>query len=358
MSLADKLRGNELFAHLGERELEAFAGCFSRSRYPAGVTVIKQGDTTWEAYLVESGEVTIQRETPYGQFALASLGPGQLFGETSFIDREPRSGDVVTASDCYLLVMNPLAAEAVLERDPHLGLALHWAIWRSLSRKLRETNEKLSRFFSSTGKRPSTAPPPTARNSGVFRVAMTDKRALFAEQKLSNLEINFLSSLSRERKVGAGQVLFREGDEGDAMYIVLEGRVMISKFIPGAGEEALAFLERGDYFGEMALIDQQPRSADAKAHEGGAVVLALPREVVAGLLDVERQRVSSLRLLRILCSLVAKRLREVDDKIIGWYILAGGGDGSEQEFPAELREGLAELDLSGGLVGREVEDED
>ena len=52
------------------------------------------------------------------------------------------------------------------------------------------------------------------------------------------------------------------------MYVVLEGRIMISKYIPGAGEEALAFLERGDYFGEMALIENQPRSADAKSDGG------------------------------------------------------------------------------------------
>jgi len=42
--------------------------------------------------------------------------------------------------------------------------------------------------------------------------------------------------------------------------------VLISKFIPGVGEEALAILERGDFFGEMALIDRAPRSADARAH--------------------------------------------------------------------------------------------
>ena len=54
------------------------------------------------------------------------------------------------------------------------------------------------------------------------------------------------------------------------MYVVLEGRVMISKRIPGAGEDALAFLERGDYFGEMALIDDENRSASATAHDDGA----------------------------------------------------------------------------------------
>ena len=120
-----------------------------------------------------------------------------------------------------------------------------------------------------------------------------------------------------------GAHLFHEGDPGDAMYVVLGGRVLISKFIPGAGEEALAFLERGDYFGEMALIDQAPRSAQARAHDDGAVVLAIPGEVVNGLLDVNK--VSSLPLLRILCAMVTKRLRELDDKIVGWYILSGGG---------------------------------
>ena len=114
-------------------------------------------------------------------------------------------------------------------------------------------------------------------------------------------------------------MLFREGDPGDAMYVVLDGRVRISKHIPGAGEEALAILERGDYFGEMALIDQMPRSAEAKAHERGAVVLSIPQMVVGQLLD--RHKLSSVRLLRILCGLVAQRLREIDDKLITWYIL-------------------------------------
>jgi hypothetical protein len=72
----------------------------------------------------------------------------------------------------------------------------------------------------------------------------------------------------------------------------------------------------------MALIDGAPRSAQARAHDGGAVVLAIPGEVVNGILDV--RKVSSLALLKILCALVTKRLRELDDKIVGWYILSGG----------------------------------
>ena len=124
-----------------------------------------------------------------------------------------------------------------------------------------------------TGKPPNAEPALGGEQAAEFRVDLASKRKLFQEQKLSSMEINFLTTLSKERKIGANQVIFREGDDGNEMFVVLEGRIMISKFIPGAGEEALAFLERGDYFGEMALIDKETRSADAKAHEGGAVVL-------------------------------------------------------------------------------------
>ena len=170
-----------------------------------------------------------------------------------------------------------------------------------------------------------------AREAGIsqpylFRLFRT-KRDLFTEQRLSSLEINLLSTLSKERQLRRGETLFREGDPGDAMYIVLQGRVRISKQIPGAGEEALAILERGDYFGEMALIDRQPRSADAVVHDGEAVVLSIPKMVVEQLLDMHK--LSSVRLLRILCGLVAQRLREIDDKLVGWYILSGGSDAPE-----------------------------
>ncbi|HYX25405.1 MAG TPA: cyclic nucleotide-binding domain-containing protein, partial [Thermoanaerobaculia bacterium] len=255
-------------------------------------------------------------------FSLAALQPGTLFGETAFVDRIPRSGSAVTSGDTELVSLNPEALAALMEQDPRFKLALYWTFWKSLSSKLRQTNENLTQFFSETGKPPSTAAATPQEAAGEFHVDLASKRKLFQEQKLSNLEINFLTSLSRERKYGPNQVIFREGELGNEMYVVLEGRVMISKYIPGAGEEALAFLDRGGYFGEMALIDNEPRSADAKAHEGGAVVLVIPREVLEGILDIHK--VSSIRLLTILCNLVASRLRELDDKIIGWFIIAGG----------------------------------
>jgi len=322
LGLENLLRRWEIFSHFSDEQLAQLAQCASRNRYPAGSMIVKEGEETQDAYLIESGGVRIQRKTPYGHFSLAALEPGTLFGETSFVDRVPRSGDAVTTADTELIALNPVALGTLIESDPRFKLALYWAFWKSLSSKLRQTNDNLTRFFSQTGKPPSTEAASPREPSGEFRVDLASKRKLFQEQKLSSMEINFLATLSKERKYGPSQVIFREGEMGNEMYVVLEGRVMISKYIPGAGEEALAFLERGGYFGEMALIDNEPRSADAKAHEGGAVVLVISREVLEGILDINK--ISSIRLLTILCNLVASRLRELDDKIIGWFIISGG----------------------------------
>lgn len=323
MTVADLLGRWDLFSHFTAPQLEQLAPCVSLGRRAEGETILRLGDQTLEAYVIASGAVAIQRDTPYGVFSFARLGPGDLFGETAFVDRLARSNDVVAVVPCDLLRLDPSPVVRLIESDRGLGTALYWTFWKSLSKKLRDTNDKLGRFFSESAPPPPAAGPVGGAPGPDFRVDLQAKRQVFVEQRLSSLEINFLASLSREVKLGAGELIFREGDEGDSLYVVLEGRVMISKMIPGAGEEALAFLERGDYFGEMALIDKQPRSADAKADSGGAVVLAIPGDVLEGILDIH-SKVSSPRLLRVLCSMVAHRLRELDDKIAGWFMLSGG----------------------------------
>jgi CRP-like cAMP-binding protein len=327
VSIADRLARAPLFSHFPRPQLAELAGLVEERRAPAESFVVRQGDASADAFLIEKGGVRIQRSTPYGNYALAVLASGDLFGEASFVDTQERSGDAWSTSEAQLLAFVPQRLQPALDDDPRLATAFYWTCWRSLSAKLRRTNDKLSRFFAQGAPAAVRGPGGERPTSSDFRVDLRTKRDLFTEQHLSSLEINLLSTLSRERKLRGGEVLFHEGDPGDAMYIILDGRVRISKQIPGAGEEALAILERGDYFGEMALIDRQPRSAEATAHGGDAVVLSIPKMVVEQLLDMHK--VSSVRLLRILCSLVAQRLREIDDKLVGWYILSGGSDAPE-----------------------------
>lgn len=68
------------------------------------------------------------------------------------------------------------------------------------------------------------------------------------------------------RKIPAGTVLFHEGDKGEEMYIIQSGRVKISKRIRGV-EKTLATLDKGEFFGEMAILNDKPRSASAETIE-------------------------------------------------------------------------------------------
>ena len=322
MDTFDRLRQFEILSHFSDHQIEQLALCTSRIQYPEQTLVLKEGDRTREIYFVDVGDIHIRRNTPYGCYTLAKLKAGDVFGETSFIDDNARSGDALVVTNTILFPVNPNSLTPVIEEDKRFTLALYWALWKSLSDKLRKTNTALARFFS---KADAPAPEKILPREGADnqnRVGIDAKRALFSEQTLSPMEINFLATLSKEERYPPNEYIFREGEDGDRMFVVLEGQVMISKRISGAGEEALAFMERGDYFGEMALIDQQPRSADAKVHDQGAVVLSISREVLEGILDI--QKVSSLRLLRLLSNLIAKRLREIDNKLVGWFIFAAG----------------------------------
>src|SRR6266536_3529247 len=69
-----------------------------------------------------------------------------------------------------------------------------------------------------------------------------------------------------------GHVLFKEGDEGDDMYIIQSGRVAIKKKVKD-GDTTLAVLEKGDFFGEMAILERLPRSATAEVVEEGDLIV-------------------------------------------------------------------------------------
>lgn len=76
-----------------------------------------------------------------------------------------------------------------------------------------------------------------------------------------------IAAIAHEESHPKSAVIFRHGDVGDKLYLVLEGKVRIGRTVPGMGEEALAVLGPGRVFGEMALLDESPRSADAIAHD-------------------------------------------------------------------------------------------
>ena len=69
-----------------------------------------------------------------------------------------------------------------------------------------------------------------------------------------------------------GTVLFPEGDEGEEMYIIRSGKVAIKKRV-AHGEIVVAVLEKGDFFGEMAMLEHIPRTAGAEVVEDGDLIV-------------------------------------------------------------------------------------
>ena len=88
-------------------------------------------------------------------------------------------------------------------------------------------------------------------------------REIYLFKNLSERVLGEVAALAYTEEVPRGIKIFSEGEPGDRFYLILSGEVRISKTIQGIGEEALAILKEGSYFGEMALIDDAPRSADA-----------------------------------------------------------------------------------------------
>jgi CRP-like cAMP-binding protein len=98
---------------------------------------------------------------------------------------------------------------------------------------------------------------------------------LFAQ--LSMGQLTRLTELARTHRHGKEHVIFNEGDEGTALYTIVKGRVKISQSSPDGKERTLALLGPGDVFGELALLDGGPRSADAVIAED-AELLVIPRQ--------------------------------------------------------------------------------
>lgn len=121
-----------------------------------------------------------------------------------------------------------------------------------------------------------------------------------------------IADLGFEEEFPVGAHVFAEGDPGDKFYVILSGAVRISRMVPGMGEEALAVLRPGAYFGEMALIDEGARSAHAVVHER-CRVFVIRKEDLQDLLFVDRDL--AYELLWNFVRTLTTRLRDTNDKM-------------------------------------------
>jgi CRP/FNR family transcriptional regulator, cyclic AMP receptor protein len=129
-------------------------------------------------------------------------------------------------------------------------------------------------------------------------------------EHLSDEELGQLSGLMQQRRYAKGEVIFHKGDVGTALLIVRRGEVAIRLSSAEGREVILAMLHRGDSFGELALLDGEPRSTDAVAREE-THLLSLHREDFRRFLG-ERPQVA-MGLLAVLSRMVRRVTQLVHD---------------------------------------------
>ncbi len=136
---------------------------------------------------------------------------------------------------------------------------------------------------------------------------------------LEPAQLDRLESICSEVQLTPGQVLFREGDEPEYFYVIAKGRIRISRIIPGMGEEALAILEAGSYFGEMEIFEPTPRAAQALAHTSCILYKIKIADLHSAMHD---DRELTIGLLWNFVLTLSERLRNTNDKVMATFALA------------------------------------
>jgi CRP/FNR family transcriptional regulator, cyclic AMP receptor protein len=145
---------------------------------------------------------------------------------------------------------------------------------------------------------------------------------------LSAEDLEELARATRTRAYDRGDIIFHKDDPGYTLYVIVSGAVKISVSSVEGDEIILTILTSGQFFGEMALFDDQPRSADAEAIQATEVV-TVQREDLLRLLE-KRPRMAITQLLKLL----AQRLRATDELL---------QDAAFLDIPARLAKRLLDL---------------
>jgi CRP-like cAMP-binding protein len=137
---------------------------------------------------------------------------------------------------------------------------------------------------------------------------------------LTHEELEQVSEVCSIEEFPRGERIFSEGEPGDKFYIIVSGVVRIEKEIPKAGAETLRALNPGEGFGEMALVEDMPRSASAIADVDSQLVSI-------GKTDLDRLFVEyypiAVKMLTAFCKTMSSRLRESSQRMIRLFEEAG-----------------------------------
>ncbi len=313
------LRGFRIFQHFPDAEIAELAGAGIERLVSQGQVIFDEGAPSDDFFVVLAGAAEEHCTTANGLQPVGKERVGQILGETSFLDGRPRPTTAVAVEKGALLHFDGARVRRLLEGRHELGVALARSFWHSLAGKIRQANQLMTGIGPPAG----AASADEAQTGQRIDLKPSAKVGLFEETGLSAAELRLLATTLPAKRFASGAYLFREGDAGDCLYVVFEGQVRISRRVAGRGDEPLAVLRRGDVFGEMALVDDQARSADARAHGDSSTVLVLSQADLDAVFHMPPHVAS--QFLHLVCGVLCHRLRSMVSMLAAWR-LRGGAD--------------------------------
>lgn len=305
------LRNVPMFRELTSRELSELAKKLTAESIQRGEYIFKGSDSGNSLYLVRSGCVGIYRD---GAKA-AERRTGEAFGQSGILIQKNNTADARAEEDSQLLrIESEQFYEVMFDRS---SIAIE--MMKLLSRRLRTMLSQQARTeAASSGNAHQTAEgevktalKEAAANhlmNGHDRPDSLLRRVLVLQKidilsRLAEEDIVRLAQMVDEVEYEAGEAICREGDYGDALYGIVEGTVRVHR-----GDVTTALLGEGDYFGEMAIIDSGPRSADCTAATP-AVLLQLHKDQVLSLCF------QNMDVLRGMIQVMGDRLKGMESRI-------------------------------------------
>jgi CRP-like cAMP-binding protein len=212
------------FRDAGRAELVSIARHLEPRAATAGTILVRQGAAGDRLFLIRSGTVRVVKLTSDGgETDLAQLGPGDYFGETALLARVARTASVVAVTDVRLLTLD----------------AGHFRRW------LGERVDLATAVRRSLAERHQLQSLPVLRGTGPAELDRLAARLLIT-------------------RYSPGDEIVRQGEAGDRFFLIADGRVEVVREEEGRVTR-LAELAFGDYFGEMALLHDEPRVATVRA---------------------------------------------------------------------------------------------
>jgi len=325
-----RLRGIKPFISFGNDHLAALATFAEHASTDVGLPLYREGDESRDTYVLLDGAAVVRCDTPLGPVRIASLVAGELAGELSFLDGQPREATVVATSEGSLVRIPFQPALSLMQSDEQFAVAVFRVMWRSLAARLRQANATMMRIMDAEPVVEAPEPGPTKPERAT--ATPPEKLGALLAAGLSADGLDLLAATMRVERFSLDEAVVTEGSPGDVLYVVAEGQARVSRRIKGVGEEMLLVLERGNVFGEIAFLDGDRRSADVRAHEGPCVVLSVKKERFEQF--VRGNPAAARQLLGMVCRTLCERLRTMGRNLTAWHVMAGfGSDGENRGLP-------------------------